>query len=172
MNEKRRNIINEMKSLMKGILYIFIIFIIVYSTLFLFKYKKFSDSMGEFIDLFRIKTEESINARDLLYGRLKNDVYKDIHEMSNTLVEAVDGKVWGLQVITEHKIDSLIKEIYNSDYDDKNNLLDILNRWKNKDFSEGVSDHNYVWKKLGGTVGKAIDLKEEFKNYDNKNKTP
>ena len=40
-------------------------------------------------------------------------------------------------------------------------MLEVLTRWENNDFSQAVEEHNYFWRKLGGTVGKAISLKEE-----------
>ncbi|WP_461206721.1 DUF6241 domain-containing protein [Clostridium sp. DL1XJH146] len=90
-------------------------------------------------------------------------LYEDIHRMANTLIIAEDGKIWGKDTITDEKCNTLIIEITASDYDDKERLLSILNRWKEDDFSEGVDDHNYVWNRLGGTIGRAKSLKEEFK---------
>ena len=36
-----------------------------------------------------------------------------------------------------------------------------LKKWKGLDFSNGVEVHNYVWTKLGGTIGKAKSLDEQ-----------
>ena len=34
-------------------------------------------------------------------------------------------------------------------------------KWDDLDFSNAVEVHNYVWEKLGGTVGKAIAINED-----------
>jgi len=65
--------------------------------------------------------------------------------------------------IKDKDVDRLISIIINSEYNDKDVLLGILYRWKSNDFSQGVFDHNYVWNKLGGTLGKAIELKDIYK---------
>ena len=40
-------------------------------------------------------------------------------------------------------------------------MLEVLTRWENNDFSNAVEEHNYFWKKLGGTIGKATSVKEQ-----------
>jgi len=89
-------------------------------------------------------------------------VFKEIHRMANTKIIAEDGEIWGEIDITAERIERLIKEVETSaGFDDatRRRLLEILYRWQSKDFSEIVEDHNYVWRKLGGTVGKAIRAK-------------
>ncbi len=95
--------------------------------------------------------------------RKESLIYVDIHRMANTLIIAEDGKRWGLDTVTDEKCNTLIIEVTASDYNDKDRLLSILNKWKEEDFSEGVDDHNYVWNRLGGTVGRAESLKQEFR---------
>ena len=45
----------------------------------------------------------------------------------------------------------------------KNQLIKIVTKWENGDFSEADEDHNYIWKLQKGTLGKARGLlsKEE-----------
>lgn len=86
-----------------------------------------------------------------------DDIYEKIHYMSNTIIIAEDGNIWGKEDITIENIKSVLKELEgNDDY-----LFEELNKWVNLDFSNGVKVHNYVWDKLGGTVGKAKALNEE-----------
>ena len=40
-------------------------------------------------------------------------------------------------------------------------LYKELLKWDDLDFSNAVEVHNYVWEKLGGTVGKAIAINED-----------
>lgn len=64
--------------------------------------------------------------------------------------------------ITDERIDKLIANVNNCsgfDYATKNMLLEILYRWKDGDFSQIVEDHNFIWERLGGTVGKAVKPK-------------
>lgn len=89
-----------------------------------------------------------------VHYRNVNAVYKDIHEMANTVIIA--DQIWGKEEITKERLNALIIEVTASNYESRKHLLDILNGWKNGDFSNVVNDHNYVWEKLGGTVGKAI----------------
>jgi hypothetical protein len=116
-----------------------------------------------------IRKEETIPITTIeTYGKvfdvkIQAHVYKLMHEMANTLIIAEDEKIWGEIPITDEVIDKLIAAINESTFDDREKLLSILQRWKNKDFSQGVEDHNYVWKKLNGNIGKAIRLKEDLK---------
>ena len=90
----------------------------------------------------------------------EQDVYDIMHRMANTKIIAVDNKVWGELPIENKALDDLRKLIEGIDYADREYLLNIINRWSNNDFSNAVEEHNYFWNKLGGTVGKAIKLKE------------
>lgn len=93
---------------------------------------------------------------------LEYEIYDTMHRMANTKIEAVDGEVWGEVEITVELCDRLIDKIKESNLKalEKNKLIEILNRWKNGDFSNCVEEHNYVWSKLGGTVGKAKSLRK------------
>ena len=90
--------------------------------------------------------------RDLL------SLYTDIHHMSHNVVIAEDK--WGYKDLTLENIDQLLIKVeeFNGRDEIKEELFDILQRWKNGDFSRAHHDHNYVWIKLGGTVGKATGV--------------
>lgn len=106
----------------------------------------------------QIITWTKINSK----SSLEYEIYDTMHKMANTKIEAVDGEVWGEIQITVERCDILIDKVNQSNLksEEKNRLLEILNRWKNGDFSNCVEEHNYVWKKLGGTVGRAKSLKK------------
>ncbi|MBU3097985.1 MULTISPECIES: DUF6241 domain-containing protein [Clostridium] len=86
-------------------------------------------------------------------------LYNTMHKMINTKIVAEDGKIWGEVEITDAKCDQLINDVSKSGYPDKVVLLEFLTRWKNKDFKNGVGEHNYLWDGLNGTIGKAKSLR-------------
>ena len=86
-------------------------------------------------------------------------VYNKMHKMVNTKIEAVDGKIWGETEITDDRCNELITEVTRSGYSDKDILLQFLTRWKAKNFSSCVEEHNYLWDGLGGTIGKASAIR-------------
>ncbi len=103
--------------------------------------------------------DEALNI-DGVKNNLANEdvIYRIMHEMANTKVIA-DVKYAAID-ITPNRINALIKAVNRSNWSDKSRLLEILNRWKQGDFSQAVEDHNYVWSKLGGEAGKATELKK------------
>jgi len=88
-------------------------------------------------------------------GDKKEAVYSEMHRMINTKIISEDGQVWGKEEITPVKCDELIDEVSKGNFKDKEKLLGFLARWKVRDFSEAVTEHNYIWSVLGGTTGKA-----------------
>ena len=106
-----------------------------------------------------LSTEESNEVKDSEYYPIEN-IYDIIHRMSNTQIVAEDNQIWGKIEMDPEYIKSLKSLIEKVDYKDKDYMLEVLSRWENNDFSKAVEEHNYFWKKLGGTVGKATSLKE------------
>lgn len=104
--------------------------------------------------------DEALNINGAKFN-LANEgvIYQLIHEMANTKVIAEE-KYASID-ITPERVEALIKAVNRSNWDDKARLLEMLNRWKNGDFSQAVEEHNYVWAKLGGEVGKATKLKDD-----------
>lgn len=98
-------------------------------------------------------TEENITAEAVDI----NTIYDMIHRMANSIIIAEDGNIWGKDEITQDSIDKVLYELNGRD-----EYLDAeLKKWKELDFSNGVEVHNYVWTKLGGTIGKAKSLNDE-----------
>lgn len=103
---------------------------------------------------YEVKQEaEAVKAIQERKLRNIREVYKDMHLMVNSIVFAEE--IWGKEEITEEKINRLLLEVMASDYDNKQELINILARWKDGDFNKAAEDHNYVWSKLDGTVGEA-----------------
>ena len=88
------------------------------------------------------------------------DVYDIIHRMANTKIIAENNKIWGELPMEPEEIQNLKGIVEKVNYEDREQLLDILNRWETGDFSQADKDHNYVWEKLGGTIGKAVGIKK------------
>lgn len=86
-----------------------------------------------------------------------NQIYDKVHLMTNTIIIAEDGQIWGTYEISKDDIYNVRNQLLESD----DYLYDELSKWIELDFSNSVEVHNYVWKKLGGTVGKAEKLNEE-----------
>jgi hypothetical protein len=102
-------------------------------------------------------TPEEIKLEDI---DTREEIYVMMHEMANTKIIAVDGMIWGLQPMTKNRIVALQKAAKDLGIEDER-IYEILDRWKNQDFSQCVDDHNYVWKKyLNGEVGKAKALRQ------------
>lgn len=81
-------------------------------------------------------------------------VIQAMHEMTHQKVKAKEK--WGAIPLTPKTAQVVYDIVNNSDFSHKDELLNIASRWKNGDFSEIVSDHNYFWDLQGGTIGKAI----------------
>jgi hypothetical protein len=106
---------------------------------------------------------------DVSLGRIANGAYAirsraqildTIHWMANTLIIA--DAIWGRLFITNGRVNGLIIEVMASSQftaNEKDRLLQILWGWRDRDFSQGVRDHNFVWTMLDGTVGRAYGLR-------------
>ncbi|MFU7516262.1 DUF6241 domain-containing protein [Clostridium sp. HCS.1] len=106
-----------------------------------------------------LSSEELNEVKDSDYYPIEN-IYDILHRMSNTKIIAEDNQIWGKIEMDPEYIASLKSLIEKVDYKDRDYMLEVLTRWENNDFSQAVEEHNYFWKKLGGTVGKATTLKE------------
>lgn len=96
----------------------------------------------------------------------KSDIYDIFHRMSNTLIVAEDGLIYGEIPINDESISQAMAMVNSTDLIDKSEkevFLNILDAWKKKDFSNGVQAHNYAWKRLNGQIGRAKELREQFK---------
>lgn len=159
-----------MKNIFKSKVFItilIIIFIIAIGAFSFIIYKQFDsgnfDAKSNISEIKKIdkelSSEESTEIKDSEYYPIEK-VYDIIHRLSNTKIIAEDNQIWGKIEMDPEYIASLKTLIEKVDYKDKDYMLEVLTRWENNDFSKAVEEHNYFWKKLGGTVGKATALKE------------
>lgn len=82
--------------------------------------------------------------------------YDFVHQMSNNLIVAEDGMVWGNQDVTLKNIDLGIEMLKDDKY-----IVEELGKWKNGEFDNAVELHNYCWRILEGSIGKAKGLSQE-----------
>ncbi|AIM16987.1 MULTISPECIES: DUF6241 domain-containing protein [Neobacillus] len=79
-----------------------------------------------------------------------------MHKMTHQKVRADDK--WGAYPMTPENIEIVYHIVSNSSFKIKGDLLEIVTRWKNGDFSKADEDHNYLWRYQGGNVGEAHGL--------------
>jgi len=112
------------------------------------------------------KDSKEVEKKDTSSNYDKSEIFSTMHEMSNTLIVARDGQVWGEIPINEQsitEIEEMVVSNNNLDEKEESRILGIIESWKKGDFSNGVDDHNYFWDKLGGNIGRAKALKSEYK---------
>ncbi|MGL5381488.1 DUF6241 domain-containing protein [Clostridium sp.] len=83
--------------------------------------------------------------------------YDFIHQLANGLIIAEDGQRWGVEEVTKDAIKTSIESFKGID----EYIVEELGKWLNGDFSNSVEVHNYCWDKLGGSVGRAIEVDTE-----------
>lgn len=87
-----------------------------------------------------------------------------LHSMANTVIIAKDK--WGNIEINKDTIETALKIAKNSDDKVINNYVE---KWARGEFSYSVDFHNYLWRELNGTIGRASGLNEmEIKNIKNR----
>ncbi|MEC1525137.1 DUF6241 domain-containing protein [Neobacillus niacini] len=97
---------------------------------------------------------------------------QEVHNMTHQKVEA--DKKWGSSEITADKVQKLYDVIRNNNFKNgstKQMLLEILEPWLEKDFSNAVSAHNRIWSSQNGNIGKATRLltpQEELEYIEDK----
>ena len=127
-----------------------------------------NDNNIEFIKMSNYKVSSKNNSDDKVNLETVDDkllteyeVIDFIHKMANQIINARDGKKFGIVDITPDNIEIALKSIENIKNDDvKVYLNTALNKWKIGDFSNGVFVHNYVWNILNGEIGIASSLNE------------
>lgn len=154
MNENKKESIGDKKKLGKVILVINLILLIPAMGILSYSFTK--KELGETNKaaketLATIETIEDIKEKE----QLVRD-YDFVHQMSNNLIVAEDGKVRGYQEVNLENIELGIKMLEKDTF-----IVEELNKWKAGDFENAVEVHNYCWRILGGEEGKAIDVLKE-----------
>lgn len=129
-----------------------------------FEAKKNLEKMEDIVTEINSEKKEDVQAgqQKLAEFTSEAELYDAMHRMANTKIIAEDNKIWGELPIDEESLSIVRSFIEVSNYKDKNKLLDIVGRWEIGDFSQAAEEHNYFWGKLGGTIGEAIGVKEEY----------
>lgn len=83
-------------------------------------------------------------------------VIEVMHKMTHQKVKAKEK--WGSIPMTPDTINQVYDIVKNSEFEQKDDLLAILDKWKKGTFSEVDDDHNYFWTYQGGTIGKAYGI--------------
>lgn len=121
---------------------------------------------GKKLDYLVEEDPNGTNTDDIMYADFNEDeVITTMHKMTHQKV--VSSKKWGAVEMTSARVNQLYIIVVNSDFENKEGLLYILQKWQDKDFSLVDDDHNYLWKLHGGNVGEAIGVftEEEEKEF-------
>lgn len=143
--------------------------------------KKNSEKKEEVTEVVEEKTEDDYDEEEQEYEDVDEaethenpfgDIFKKenmidllfqdyIHKMSHQKIIA-DEK-WGFYLITDERIEWLLEALDETteeiEYEEV--YREILNKWKNNDFSEVDEDHNAIWEIQGGEIGVATGIKSE-----------
>ncbi|MFC0269885.1 DUF6241 domain-containing protein [Metabacillus herbersteinensis] len=89
----------------------------------------------------------------LTFESTQNVVIDVMHKMTHQKVKAEDK--WGAIPMISDTINTVYDIISSSNFELKDDLLEIATRWKDSNFNNVVEDHNFFWEYQGGTIGKA-----------------
>ncbi|MFD3447176.1 DUF6241 domain-containing protein [Microbacteriaceae bacterium 4G12] len=84
-------------------------------------------------------------------------IIDSMHKMLHQKVLAPEKK--DFIAMSPENIKKLIRILEESDkLTNRDEYLNILGKWEKGDFSQAVEEHNFVWQRAGGEVGKAYQL--------------
>jgi hypothetical protein len=83
-------------------------------------------------------------------------VIEVMHKMTHQKVKAKEK--WGAIPMIPDTINQVYDIVEKSEFEQKDDLLAILAKWKKGSFSEVNEDHNYFWTYQGGTIGKSYGI--------------
>lgn len=97
------------------------------------------------------------------HGATEEEVIQTMHNMTYQKVRAE--KKWGAVPMSKANAEAIKGIIEQSNYERKEELLAIAERWVNRDFSQIAEDHNYFWGLKDGTVGKATGVMTQAEEH-------
>ena len=112
--------------------------------------KDISTNNSESVNIEVATSKEEIDPIEEVEGYTMSEMQL-VHKMTNNVI--VSSQIWGYEEINETNINEAL-DIFKDD----EKIVNYLNQWLEKDFSNSVEFHNYIWEMLGGTMGKATDL--------------
>ena len=83
-------------------------------------------------------------------------VIEVMHKMTHQKVKAKEK--WGAIPMIPDTINQVYDIVEKSKFEQKDDLLAILAKWKKGNYSEVNEDHNYFWTYQGGTIGKSYGI--------------
>lgn len=86
----------------------------------------------------------------------ENDVIAAMHSMTHQKVVAE--QKWGAIPMSKKNAETVKNIVSQSNFEKKEELLAIAERWVNRDFSKIIDDHNYFWTSQEGNIGKATGV--------------
>lgn len=122
----------------------------------IFSYNFFNRNFGEVNGAAKETLSEIKTIEDKEEQKQVVKDYDFVHQMSNNLIVAVDGKVWGTQEVTMENIDLGMEMLKDDPY-----IVEELGKWKKGEFKNVVDVHNYCWRILEGSIGKAKGVSKE-----------
>ena len=79
-----------------------------------------------------------------------------MHKMTHQKVIA--SEKWGIIQMNQESISKAKKLLLASDFNSKEELLEIISRWEKGDFDQVDEDHNFIWGLQGGSIGRATGI--------------
>lgn len=86
----------------------------------------------------------------------EEEVIKAMHHMTHQKIVAE--QKWGTIPMSKKNAEKVRDILKNSNFEKKEELLAIAERWVNRDFSKIVEDHNYFWDTQEGNIGRATGV--------------
>ncbi|WP_298829265.1 DUF6241 domain-containing protein [uncultured Planococcus sp.] len=101
----------------------------------------------------------------------ENALWAMMHKMTHQKVVA--SEKWGLIRMNDESIAKAEEILLASDFNSKEDLLQIIERWKNGQFDQVDDEHNFIWGMQGGSIGEArgILTEEQEKEFIENNFT-
>ncbi|WP_424236919.1 DUF6241 domain-containing protein [Bhargavaea ginsengi] len=143
--------------------------LVIYQTRFSYSQPEEVLTQDEFIETFE-ETEalmeiDGLDRTGVNGNSPEEKILEIMHQMTHQKI-AADQK-WGAIPMTTRNIEQIESIVSSSKKirspQAKKQLIQMIAKWENGDFSEADEDHNYIWKLQKGTLGKARGLlsKEE-----------
>lgn len=82
-----------------------------------------------------------------------------MHKMTHQKVIA--SEKWGIIQMDQESISKAKQLLQASDFNSKEELLEIINRWEKGKFDQVDDDHNFIWELQGGSIGRATGILTE-----------
>lgn len=79
-----------------------------------------------------------------------------MHKMTHQKVIA--SEKWGIIQMNQESISKAKQLLLASDFNSKEELLEIISRWEKGQFDQVDNDHNFIWELQGGSIGRATGI--------------